>query len=65
MPKSRLRTDILPMSPLSLRCPFCDTEPGRDCSTTSGGFSVVHVMRVKKAATMDALNGTRKSDRRI
>jgi hypothetical protein len=40
---------ILTVSPMSIGCPFCDAEPGRDCVTTKRGFAVVHVQRVKEA----------------
>jgi len=39
----------LTVSPESLRCPFCGAEPGKDCATSSGGFSVIHVARIKAA----------------
>jgi hypothetical protein len=41
---------VLATSPVSLRCPFCDAKPGEDCATTSGGFSAIHVERIKAAA---------------
>jgi hypothetical protein len=44
---------VLPVSPESLRCPFCGAEPGHDCATSSGGFSILHVARIKVA---DAIN---------
>jgi len=40
----------LPISPISLVCPFCKARPGRDCTTTSGVFSAIHVARIKAAA---------------
>ena len=52
---------VLPVSPLSLRCPFCEAEPGHDCATSEGGFAVVHVARIKKAASLDSLNASRAS----
>ena len=39
--------EMLPVSPESLRCPLCGAEPGKDCATSSGGFSVIHVARIK------------------
>jgi hypothetical protein len=42
--------DVLPTSPLTLVCPLCKAKPGRDCATSSGGLSVVHVKRIKAAA---------------
>ena len=45
--------EVLPTSPISLVCPFCGAKPGQDCATTSGGFSVVHVMRIGAAALID------------
>jgi hypothetical protein len=38
---------------MSIGCPFCDAEPGRDCLTTKGGFAAVHVQRVKEAARIN------------
>jgi hypothetical protein len=45
--------EVLPVDPMSLWCPFCKSEPGKDCTTTSG-FAVVHLARVEAAAAMDA-----------
>ena len=44
---------ILFVRPESLRCPLCGAEPEKDCSTSLGGFSVIHVARIKSAAAMD------------
>jgi len=54
-PSTEALPPVLPTSPLSLECPFCKAKPGRDCSTSSGGFSVVHVARIKAAAAIDKL----------
>jgi hypothetical protein len=35
---------------MSIRCSFCDAEPGRDCMTTKGAFAAIHVQRIKEAA---------------
>jgi len=42
--------ETLPASPLSLACPFCKAKPGKNCATSSGGFAVVHLERIKAAA---------------
>ena len=62
MPK--LRSEVLAVSPLSLACPFCKVGPRLDCANTAGGFAVVHVARIKKAATLDSLNASRASRKR-
>jgi hypothetical protein len=56
MPKDEPIPEILPVSPESVRCPFCGAKSGRDCVTNSGGFSLVHVARIKAAAAMDLAN---------
>lgn len=48
--------EVLPTSPLSLACPFCKAKPGKDCTTSKGGFAAVHVARVAAAAAVDAKN---------
>ena len=60
MAKSEIR--LLPISPITLACPFCDAKPGRDCETSSGGFSLVHVQRVKAAAMVDAANKPKREE---
>jgi hypothetical protein len=46
--------EYLPVSPMILRCAFCDAEPGEDCETVAGvRLGVVHVARLKAAAKMD------------
>jgi hypothetical protein len=35
---------------------MCGAKPGRDCETTSGGFSAVHLVRLKAAARADKKN---------
>jgi hypothetical protein len=45
--------EVLPASPLSLWCPFCGAKPGKDCSTSKGGFAVLHLARVAAAALTD------------
>jgi len=47
---------MLPVSPLSIACPFCKAKPMRDCSTSSDGFSELHVARIKAAAAQDKAN---------
>jgi len=41
---------ILPISPLSLACSFFGAEAHNDCATVSGGFSILHIARVKAAS---------------
>jgi hypothetical protein len=54
MAKAAIRIpEVLPTSPISLVCPFRKAKPGDDCLTTSGGFSAVHIARVKAAAVID------------
>jgi hypothetical protein len=48
--------DVLPISPISLDCPLCGANPGHDCETTSGGFSAVHIDRIKAAARANKKN---------
>jgi hypothetical protein len=44
----------LPISPITLRCPFCGAKSGRDCETSSAvQLATVHLARVKAAANMD------------
>jgi hypothetical protein len=57
MSKTKLLVpEMLPISPLSLVCPFCRAKPNRDCSTSSGAISVVHLARIKAAALQDSAN---------
>jgi hypothetical protein len=48
--------EILPVSAISLSCPMCGAKPRQDCETTSGGFSAVHLVRLKAAARADKKN---------
>jgi hypothetical protein len=50
--------EILPMSPITLGCPYCKAKPGKDCATSSGGFAVLHLARIKAAAEKDAAKKT-------
>jgi len=61
MPKSKVR--IIPISPLTLRCPRCGAKPNKHCKTSGGKIlryalgiraRLIHVARIKKAARMDA-----------
>jgi hypothetical protein len=52
----------LALSPMSIGCPYCGAEPGRDCMTTKSGFAAVHVQRIKDAAR---INTKRKDDRKV
>jgi hypothetical protein len=52
--------EYLPISPITLPCPFCGAKPGHDCETPSEVYlRAVHVARVKAAAKMD------KEDRKV
>jgi hypothetical protein len=47
--------DPLPVSPLTILCPYCAAKPGRVCATAVGGkLEIVHVARLEAAAAMDA-----------
>jgi hypothetical protein len=52
MPKVFTVPEDLPVSPISLPCPYCKAKPGKDCATISGTLAVVHLARVKAAAAM-------------
>lgn len=53
-PGGELLPEYLPISPLTLRCPFCGAKPGEDCETASRvQLEVVHIARMKAAAKMD------------
>ncbi len=52
------RIQDLPTSPMTISCPLCKANPGYECETRSGGFSIVHVARVKAAAIEDVARGT-------
>jgi hypothetical protein len=45
--------EVLPTSPMSLVCPFCNAEPGKDCITIAGGFAAIHIQRIAAAAAKD------------
>jgi hypothetical protein len=46
--------EYLPISPLSVCCPFCHAEPNEICQAVSGGrFELVRVARVNAAAKLD------------
>jgi hypothetical protein len=52
MAKSTL--EALRVSPISLVCPYCKAERGKDCATLSDGLAIVHVERIKMAEAIDA-----------
>jgi hypothetical protein len=56
-----MKIENLPVSPITLRCPFCGAKHGEDCERVAGvQLGVVHVARVKAAAMMDkAAKGVR------
>jgi len=45
--------EFLPVSPVSLTCPFCKAKPGKDCATRSGGIAVLHIQRILVAAAQN------------
>lgn len=54
---ARMKTSIPPtltVSPISIRCPFCNAEPTRDCATTRAGFAAIHVQRISEAARISS-----------
>lgn len=48
----------LPVSPLSLTCPYCKAERGTDCAG-SNGISVTHVERIQMAGLADKVGRLR------
>jgi hypothetical protein len=44
---------VLPTNPLRLVCSFCGAKRGKECFTTSGGFSAIHVERIKAALLIE------------
>jgi hypothetical protein len=54
MAKNKITISVsLPTSPITLLCPYCKAKPGRDCATSSGGLAIVHLARIKAAASKD------------
>jgi hypothetical protein len=49
----------LPISPISLTCPYCKAPRGQDCTTSGGRFSVIHIERIKMAALADKMGALR------
>jgi hypothetical protein len=49
----------LPISPMSLTCPYCKSPRGEDCTTRAGTFSAIHVERIKMAALADKMGKLR------
>jgi hypothetical protein len=48
MPASkRPPRDARKTNPLRLICPFCKAQAGEDCLTSPGGFSAVHIARIR------------------
>lgn len=45
--------DPLPTSPLSIGCPLCKADPGQDCTAPADEIPLIHIQRIKAAATMD------------
>jgi hypothetical protein len=45
--------DVLRVSPMALERPFCHAKPGKDCSTSSGKYARLHLVRVAAAALVD------------
>ena len=55
---------LIPTDPLSLPCPFCGARKSKDCATLTGGFSVVHVLRLQAAASLDVQAAKQNSPRK-
>ena len=53
---------ILRVSPVSLVCPHCKAQPGKDCARTTGQVAVVHLERIKAAAAMNAANKRKREE---
>ena len=53
----------LPIGPMSLTCPHCKSKRGKDCTTTAGGFSAIHLERIEMAALADKMAVVRDSQR--
>src|SRR5438270_6167535 len=51
--------NILPINPITITCPFCGAKPHRDCATSAGGLSAIHVQRINAAAFKEAARDTR------
>jgi hypothetical protein len=49
----------LPVSPMSLVCPHCNSKRGQDCTTTKVGFSAIHIERIQLAAFADEIGALR------
>jgi hypothetical protein len=47
--------EVLTASPLRVPCPSCAAEVGKDCMTSKGGFSAVHLVRIKAALLVPVL----------
>jgi hypothetical protein len=58
-PKRQL-PNWLAISPISLTCPFCKVQRGKDCGYTSHGLGLVHVERVRMAALADKMGKLRR-----
>ena len=58
-------SDVLSVSPISLVCPLCKARPKRDCSTSSGGFSLLHIARIRAAAAKNANNGQKTARKHV
>lgn len=49
----------LPVSPLSLTCPYCKAKRGKACTKSRGGLEAVHVERIEMAALADKMGELR------
>jgi hypothetical protein len=47
--------EVLTASPLRVPCPSCAAEVGKDCMTSKGGLSAVHLVRIKAALLVPVL----------
>ncbi len=49
----------LPVSPLSLTCPYCKAKRGEDCGESSNGLGATHLERILMAALADQVGALR------
>jgi len=54
--------EALPINPLSLECPTCKAEPGRNCVANTGPSQTVHFTRVEAAAAIDVGNKRKRDE---
>jgi hypothetical protein len=44
---------VLRIGPMEVACPLCHAKPKKDCSTNSGKFARMHLVRIAAAALLD------------